>query len=83
MSDHSKAVQTYFRKKQRALARLRQRRADQPPAAPCWLCFRTPAGYTADLHDCRGPLRSVRLCEECFGLPEGEFVRRCVARLGR
>ncbi len=55
-----------------------------PPAAvPCWLCSRIPATATADLRDCRGPVRLVRLCDKCFALPEREFVRRCLRRLGR
>ncbi len=56
-----------------------------PPAraARCFLCDRTPADATADLVDCRGPVRRVKLCDQCFELPEPVFIRRCMQRLRR
>jgi len=74
VSDHRRAVQDYLRRKPRGPARR--------APAPCWLCGGGPADCTADLHTCRGRLRRVVLCGACFELPEREFVRRCMGRLG-
>jgi hypothetical protein len=74
VSDHRRAIKDYLRKR---------RPLHRHAPAPCFLCGGAPADCTADLHDCRGHLRRVVLCERCFELPEREFVRRCMRRLGR
>jgi hypothetical protein len=75
MSDHRQKIRDYLRRNPHAL--------DRRAPTPCFLCGGAPADCTADLYDCRGRLRRVVLCERCFELPEGEFVRRCMRRMGR
>jgi hypothetical protein len=75
MADYRQKIRAYLRRKTRA--------PDRRAPTPCFLCGGTPANCTADLHTCHGRVRRVALCATCFDLPEGEFVRRCMRRMGR